>query len=87
MRDHTTNLVKQFASMRPYLPKGKFSRWADIRFLFGTSAGIHWPSKRAIWEMNDYGEKTRTRWQTEYRHQRTLAAITAGEDIQPKLTV
>jgi len=74
-------LTRQFAAIKETLPKGRLSRWAEFRFMFGINKSVKvWPAISAIWKLNDYGEKTRSRWVEEYRHQRKLSAITHGTD-------
>ena len=76
-------LVRRFAEMKEYLPKGRLSRWDAFRLMFRIHAPVKvWPATNALWQIKDYGEKTRARWVEEYRHQRQLSAISRGTDYQ-----
>ena len=46
-----------------------------------------WPATNALWQIMDYGEKTRSRWVEEYRHQRQMSAIARGTDYEPNAEV
>jgi hypothetical protein len=76
-------LVRRFAEMKEYLPKSRLSRWEAYRLMFGIHSPVKvWPATNALWQLKDYGEKTRARWIEEYRHQRQLSAIARGTDYE-----
>lgn len=81
------SLSIRFTDMKDWLPKSRLSRWAAFRGMFViNSLVVNWPALRAIWELKDYGEKTRSRWVEEYRHQRILSGISQDKDYSAILS-
>ena len=76
-----TYLVRYFCLSKNFLPRGKYSRWECFRTSFSINKPeIIWAAKRAIWEISEQGDKTRTAWEQEYRHQRKLSGISRGKN-------
>lgn len=71
--------INSYLLMKDTFPSGYLSRWEYFRNFLEHSEQKVYAADNAIAEMLWYGEKTRSRWNVEYRHQRVLSGILKGK--------